>query len=115
MINCDCEARKARAANQNCLFLGVVLMKQLRNYTEDAVRVYVNKWFPESDICQCDNCRLDIMAIMLNNMKSFYVVTDKGALFAQMSDFDPQYKVDLMTNMSLAVDVVKKHPRHESI
>ena len=87
-------------------------MKQLRNYTEDAVRLYVNKWFPNTDVCQCDSCRLDVMAIMLNNMKSHYVVTDKGALFAQMSDFDPQYKVDLMSYMSQAIQIVKETPKH---
>ena len=88
-------------------------MKQLRNYTEDAVRVYIDKWYPESNVCQCESCRLDVMAIMLNNMKSQFVVTDKGALFAQMSDFDPQYKVDLMTNMAQAVEIVSKNPQHE--
>ena len=88
-------------------------MKQLRNYTEDAVRAYVERWMPEADICQCESCRLDVMAIMLNNMKSQYVVTDKGALFAQMGDFDPQTKVDMISNMSMAVQKVKEHPMHD--
>ena len=87
-------------------------MKQLRNYTEDAVRVYVERWLPEADICQCESCRLDVMAIMLNNMKSHYVVTDKGALFAQMTDFDPQTKIDMMSNMSLAIRIVRENPKH---
>ena len=87
-------------------------MRQLRNYTEDAVKQYVERWFSTSDICQCDNCRLDVMAIMLNNMQPHYVVTDQGALYAQMSDFDPQFKADMMTNMGLAVQVVKNRPKH---
>jgi len=88
-------------------------MRQLRNYTEDAVRFYVDRWFSEADVCQCDSCRLDVMAIMLNNLEQHYVVTDQGALYAQMSDFDPQFKADLMTNMGLAVQMVKKRPKHE--
>ena len=88
-------------------------MRQLRNYTEEAVKVYIDRWYPEADICQCEICRLDVVAIMLNNMEPNYVVTDQGALYAQMSDFDPQYKADLVTAMGNAMRIVKARPRHE--
>ena len=87
-------------------------MRQLRNYTEEAVNLYLDRWFKEADICHCDNCRLDVTAIMLNHLKPKYVVTDKGALWAQMDDFDPQHKIDFMTEMTQAVKIVKKGPRH---
>ena len=88
-------------------------MRHLRNYTEDAVKVYVEKWYPSADLCQCDECRLDVIALMLNSLSPHYVVTDQGALYAQMTDFDPQYKADLVTAMGLAVATVKRRPRHE--
>ena len=88
-------------------------MKLLRNYTEEAVKLCVEKWYHEADICQCEGCKLDVMAIMLNNMGQQYVVTDQGALYAQLSDFDPQYKADLVTNMSLAIQIVKNRSRHD--
>jgi len=87
-------------------------MKQLRNYTEEAVKLFVDKWYKDSDICQCENCRLDVMAIMLNNLKQKYIVTEKGALWAQLDDFDPQHKIDYMTAMTQAVQIVSKGPRH---
>ena len=87
-------------------------MKQLRNYTEEAIQVYMDRWFSDADVCQCDNCQLDVKAIMLNNLKPKYVVTDKGALFAQMDDFDPQNRIDFMTVMTQAADVVRNNPRH---
>ena len=87
-------------------------MRQLRNYTEEAVKLCIDKWFPDADVCQCESCKLDVMAIMLNSMESQYVVTDQGALYAQMSDFDPQYKADLLTSMGMAVQTVKSRPRH---
>ena len=90
-------------------------MRQLRNYTEDAVRLYVDRWFGESDVCQCDSCKLDVMAIMLNDLPAHYVVTDQGALYAQMSDFDPQFKADMMTSMGLAVQLVKSRPKHSRV
>jgi len=89
-------------------------MKVLRNYTEDAVRFFIDRWYKEADVCQCENCRLDVMAIMLNNLPTKYVVTDKGALYAQMDDFDPQHKIDMMTVMTQAVQMVKDGPRHET-
>lgn len=84
----------------------------LRNYTEEAVKLYVDRWYKEADVCQCESCRLDTMAIMLNKLTPKYVVTDKGALYAQLDDFDPQYKIDFMTFMTQAVQIVKKSPRH---
>ena len=87
-------------------------MKQLRNYSEEAVRAYMERWYAESGGCQCDGCRLDVMAIMLNNIKPKYVVTDTGALYAQMEDFDLQNRIDLMSEMTQAINIVKKRPRH---
>ena len=89
-----------------------MVMKQLRNYTEEAVKLYLDRWYKEADVCQCENCRLDVMAIMLNKLQPKYVVTDKGALFAQMDDFDPQHRTDLMTIMTQAVKIVNDGPRH---
>ena len=87
-------------------------MKQLRNFTEEAVKLYVDRWFKSTDCCHCEICKLDVMAIMLNNLKPKYVVTDIGALYAQLDDFDPQYKIDFMTVMSQAALIVKNGPRH---
>jgi len=87
-------------------------MKRLRNYTEEAVTLYMERWFEKADVCHCEICRLDVMAIMLNSLKPKYVVTDTGALYAQLDDFDPQYKIDFMTIMSQAAMVVKNGPRH---
>jgi len=88
-------------------------MKELRNFTEEAVKIYLDKWFNDADVCHCDDCRLDVMAIMVNTLPQKYVVTDKGALFAQLSDFDPQNRTDFMTVMIQAVQTVSKGPRHE--
>jgi len=87
-------------------------MKHLRNYTEEAVKLYMDRWFEQAECCHCDVCRMDVMAIMLNNLKPKYIVTDTGALYAQLDDFDPQYKIDFMTVMSQAAKLVSNRPRH---
>jgi competence protein ComFB len=88
-------------------------MKHLRNYTEEAVNMFLDKWFKEADVCHCDECRLDVTAIMLNQLPPNYVVTDKGALFAQMGEFEPQNRIDLISLLTQAAKVVKDHPRHK--
>ena len=88
-------------------------MHILKNYMEDVVQDHTDKWLPSSGGCQCEVCRLDVMAIMLNKLKSHYVVTPQGTLYAQLSDFDWQFKVDVMTAFSEATEIVKKYPRHE--
>ena len=87
-------------------------MKALRNYTEEAVTLFMNRWFKEANCCQCEDCRLDVMALMLNQLPPKYVVTDQGALFAQMEDFDPQVKIDFISIMTQAADLVRIYPRH---
>jgi len=84
----------------------------LRNYTEEAAKLFMNRWFSKEDICQCESCYLDVLAIMLNNLPPKYVVTDQGALYAQMNEFDPQNRIDFMTVMTKAVKTVKNSPRH---
>ena len=89
-------------------------MKVLRNYTEEAVKAYMERWYKEEkDACQCEGCRLDVMAIMLNSLTPKYVVTDTGALYAQMGDFDPQNRIDYMAEMTHAIKIVQSRPRHD--
>jgi len=74
--------------------------------------MYMDRYFEQADVCHCEVCRMDVMAIMLNSLKPMYVVTDIGALFAQLDDFDPQYKIDFITIMNQAVKIVNNGPRH---
>jgi len=88
------------------------MSQYLRNFNEEAVNLFLERCFEDADVCHCDICRMDVAAIMLNSLKPKYVVTDKGALFAQLDDFDPQFKIDLMTSLSQAAQIVKNSPRH---
>ena len=87
-------------------------MKALMNYTEQAVSVFMDRWFKEANCCHCDDCRLDVMALMLNQLPPKYVVTEKGALYAQLAEFDPQVRIDFITIMTQAANMVRTYPRH---
>ena len=87
-------------------------MSRLRNYTEEVVKQHVDKWLPQMGVCCCEDCRLDVMAIMLNRLKPHYVVSDKGQLYAQLTEFNKQNKADIISALSASVELVKKKPRH---
>ena len=88
-------------------------MKQLRNYMEDAVQQYLFQWLSEMDVCHCEECQLDIAAIMLNRLKPHYGVTETGAMYAQLRDFSLQYRADIMAALSYAVEIVRERPHHD--
>jgi competence protein ComFB len=87
-------------------------MRQLHNFTLETVTAYLNRWLKDEDICQCEDCRLDIMAIMLNRLEPRYVVSDVGAMYAQVANYDPQSRSDYMAIMTQAINIVKDNPRH---
>ncbi|NLC11054.1 MAG: late competence development ComFB family protein [Firmicutes bacterium] len=66
----------------------------------------------EKNICKCEQCRLDIAAIALNNLPPRYVVTSKGASYARADLLEMQKYIDIMGAISKGIKLVKEHPRH---
>ena len=87
-------------------------MQKLHNAMEDVVKNVVDQRIEKEDICGCENCRLDIMAIMLNRLPTHYAVTDAGALYGKVKAIDFQPNVDIMIAMTEAIELVKQRPRH---
>ncbi|MCL2666033.1 MAG: late competence development ComFB family protein [Defluviitaleaceae bacterium] len=88
-------------------------MKVLRNHMEETVRKYVSEWLPKYDVCQCDDCYMDILALIMNKMPPSYTVSDKGGVFASIKKLDFQFQATIATEMALAVELVSKNPSHQ--
>ena len=87
---------------------------QLKNITQDIVFEKLDEMLPNiTKICTCERCRYDIMAIALNNLPPRYVVTDRGAIFSRASSLDVQIAADTVSELTKAIEQVKKDPRHE--
>jgi len=84
----------------------------LKNYMEDAVAQNMGVLIQESGICKCDKCRLDVMALSLNALKPHYVVSEAGNMYAKLSEFDNQNKVDIISAITAAIEKIKTSPRH---
>lgn len=88
-------------------------MYALKNHMEDCIQALVGQIMPEYDVCQCEKCRLDVMALVLNRLPSHYVVTPRGALFAQVDTTLPQNQTNALTAVIQAIMMVQKRPKHE--
>jgi competence protein ComFB len=89
-------------------------MDMLVNLMEKEVPYVVNKVLNEmDDVCKCDKCKLDIIAIALNNLKSHYVVSEKGEVFSKINNMSYQFNSDVVVAVTKAIEIVKKNPKHD--
>ena len=86
---------------------------QVHNMMEDFVLDILNdtlKKMPE--FCQCEQCRMDVAALILNDVKPHYVVSEKGYAYSKTNILSRQFKTDLTAEVIKAVMVVSEKPRH---
>ncbi len=86
---------------------------ELVNFMEDVVSSYVDEVLKtDKTLCGCPRCRLDIIALALNDVKPKYVVTTKGYAYARMGELQAQFRADTIVAVTKALKVVREHPRH---
>ena len=88
---------------------------EMHNLLEEEVIRTVNNQLKETPIvCDCDKCKMDIVAITLNNLKPKYVVSDKGRLFGRINSMTYQYNADIIKEVTKAIAIVGKNPLHSN-
>ncbi len=87
-------------------------MPVMRNLIEEIVVDNVAEFLKKEGICNCEQCRLDVAALALNNLPPRYVVTAKGASYAKADMLDMQKYIDVVGAITKAIKLVKEHPRH---
>ncbi len=90
-------------------------MFALKNCMEDIVAKTTDECIPESGLCLCAKCRMDVMALALNNLPPTYVVTHKGELLASIDATGLQNQTDVLTAVMNAIQIVKEYPKHDDI
>lgn len=89
----------------------------IKNYIELAVEEMLDDLLSKyaeknPGTCSCTRCRLDIMAIALNNLPTRYVVTDKGSIFTKVSMEQIGGRAQVAAAILNAIKIVQKNPRH---
>ena len=84
---------------------------------EKIVRDIVEDLFSmeEMDICKCDKCKADVIALALNNLPPKYVVTEKGRIFTELEAYTFQFRADVLKAVVEAMEIVRKNPRPDDI
>ena len=65
------------------------------------------------DICVCEKCRDDILALALNRLKPRYVASRMGDLLTRTELLDSKLRTAIVVNIAEAAEIVLKNPRHE--
>lgn len=84
----------------------------IHNYIERMVWNLLPEIMSNANMCQCEQCQVDVVAMSLNNIKPKYVVSEKGALYAKLNALEAQNEADVITQMAKACAIVKTKPRH---
>ncbi|MDK2836338.1 MAG: hypothetical protein PWP21_1115 [Thermosediminibacterales bacterium] len=86
---------------------------QLKNFMEILVENEIDGILENyKDICKCERCKKDIMALALNNLPPKYYVTEKGEVYNKIQALNQQFSTDVLTAILKAVKQVSKNPRH---
>lgn len=85
----------------------------VKNYMEDCVNSYIDMVMKETGMCTCERCKLDVIALALNELPPKYVATKKGQLYSKLNILESQFSVDVISALTKAVNVVKENKRHD--
>lgn len=84
-----------------------------KNILEDLIAYKLDELIEATDVCNCERCRNDILAIALNKLPSRYVSSSGGDIMARMQSMDDQMQANITTAIIKAIEVVKLKPHHQ--
>ncbi|MEZ0536228.1 late competence development ComFB family protein [Caldicellulosiruptoraceae bacterium PP1] len=87
-------------------------MYNVKNYMEDAVISLLDKVLKDIDVCKCEKCKNDILALSLNRLPPKYVVTEEGELYTRIESLKEQFEIDIIASIAAAAFIVKQNPKH---
>ena len=94
---------------------------KIRNLMEDLVETKVNKLYDDLKkyntvwlTCDCENCRLDAMAFVLNRIPPKYIISSRGITHTAADQNLTQIKADIDTLAMEGIRLVSpsKRPTH---
>lgn len=73
---------------------------------------YMDKLLENDNGCKCEQCKKDIYALALNNLKPYYVTTEKGRVMAKLANYENQIETDIIIEVTKAISKVREKPSH---
>lgn len=86
---------------------------ELVNVMQIVVETMTNEIIRKEGVCDCEQCKMDVMAIALNKLPPKYVVSEQGRAYETYRiQGVPQSRVPVYQALLEAAQLVKKFPRH---
>lgn len=90
--------------------------KELKNIIEDIAADFLRSALAlRYDICTCDQCKNDMLAYVLSRVPAKYTTTDIGALHTIIEQTRLEHQAEIARVVLSAIEIISKHPRHDSI
>lgn len=88
---------------------------KVHNLIEDLVEDLMDATLKNiPNTCDCNQCRSDIAAIVLNKIPPKYVATSEGYLYSKADKvFSHQSQTDMVKLIAEAQRIVSSNPRHD--
>ena len=83
----------------------------MQNEAEHLVIAEMENQLPESGVCQCEDCVLDIATFALNRLEPRYRVSLMGTLYAHAVE-DSDYNLKVRNTVSEAIKKIGENPSH---
>lgn len=88
--------------------------KLYQNITETIVEEIYLEIKDKLGVCDCNQCRADILAFSLNQLPPRYVVSEVGAASMKVRALTFQSSADVKAAIYKSADLIRKYPRHDS-
>ncbi|WPX08020.1 late competence development ComFB family protein [Anaerocellum danielii] len=88
-------------------------MYTIKNMMEELVQKYYEKIIDELNVCRCEKCKADVIALALNRLPPRYCVTEEGKIYVKLKELEIQYEVDIVAALAVAAYIVKNNMKHE--
>ena len=87
---------------------------EVKNFTEEVVTRRLRELLAKrDDICDCETCFLDMVALALSTLPCRPYVTKEGAIYRELESIDDGFKLEVVEKCLLAISKVSASPRHE--
>ncbi len=80
---------------------------------EDVVASKVDELMLEANVCCCNRCKADVLALTLNNLPPRYVVCICGDIYTRFDATKIQSQADITGKILWAISVVQDLPHHD--
>lgn len=88
-------------------------MQDVVNYMEIWVKECMEILLEKIDSCKCDRCRRDIFTLSLNNLRPYYVSTQRGTIMARLDSCKQQFETDIIVEVTKAINKINANPNHD--